>query len=311
MSDIDCDTDDVSFCVNAKDITNYIKAVNDIFISLISDDNKSLTIKHNKGKAKFPMSDSNEFPKVELDKDVTLFETDSETLYNWISMGRNFVGVDELRPQMCGIYLYAKDGEYGCCATDSMSLFTDNKRIDSDVEFGVVINRNSFASILSLLGRDESVSLRIGTKNVVMTCGDSKLIVHLIEGRFPNFHAVIPKNQSLNVSADKKSLLDTIQRVSIAGNKVSGLIKLLVDGTDMNVTAQDIDYSTSASENIVCKSNGNITIGLKSERLISCINAISSENITLGMTDATKAVTIRDTNDMNKVLLLMPMILND
>lgn len=305
-----CDCNQISFCIDAKDSSNYIKQIRDNEFSFISDDMNMVTIKHSKGKAKFPLSKSEEFVDVKLESDLINFTMESSVLYNWIVSGRNFVGSDELRPVLNGIYLYAKNGEFGYCATDGSKLITDNIEDVENNNFEFILNKNSFTPLLSLLNNDSDVTFRIGSRNVLVICGQTKLLIRLIEGRFPNFKSVIPQNQPIQVGVDKKALLDSISRVNVGGDKIKGLIKLNVSNNNMNLSSQDIDFSTEADEDIECTSNDNIVIGLKYDSLVCCLSTISNDNVVLEMKSYDTACTFKDSDSPKKTLLLMPMLLS-
>ena len=141
-----------------------------------------------------------------------------------------------------------------------------------------------------------------------MTC-------RFIEGRYPNYNSVIPQNNPNKIVLDRMTLLNALKRVSVFSNQASNLIKLQLSDKDIVVSAQDIDFSTAAEETIPCDYTGApMNIGFKSNFLIEILNNIPATDISLELSDPSRAGIILPTeNEENEdlLMLLMPMMLND
>ena len=137
----------------------------------------------------------------------------------------------------------------------------------------------------------------------------------MIEGRFPNYNAVIPKNNNNIIVVDRQTILNASKRVAVFANQGTGLIKLAIAENVINISAQDIDFSTSAEEQIACNYQGmSLAIGFKAPFLIEILGALNSEEINIELSDPSKAGLIVPANNEeneNLVILLMPMLLND
>lgn len=141
-----------------------------------------------------------------------------------------------------------------------------------------------------------------------MTC-------RFIEGRYPNYNSVIPQNNTNKVVLDRLAFLNALKRVSVFSNQASNLVKLQLSDKNIVVSAQDIDYSTAAEETIPCDYTGTaMNVGFKSNFLIEILNNIPSSEISLELSDPSRAGLILPTeNEENEdlLMLLMPMMLND
>lgn len=141
-----------------------------------------------------------------------------------------------------------------------------------------------------------------------MTC-------RFIEGRYPNYNSVIPQNNPNKVILDRLSFLNALKRVSVFSNQASNLIRLQLSDKNIIVSAQDIDFSTAAEETIPCDYTGTpMSIGFKSSFLIDILNNIPSSDISLELSDPSRAgLIIPAENEENEdlLMLLMPMMLND
>ena len=305
-----CGVDSLAFCVEAKDITNYVKMIKDEIFDIDYDGVGSIEIIHSNGKAKFPTFDASEFPIIEAESEYVEMELDSNVIKSWISIGRNFVGNDEFRPTMNGLYLYGTNEELGCCATDGHTLFTDNLKVENGSLFKFILNKNAMLSLLSLLDECSIAKFKVGSRFVVVRCGASKLTTRLVEGNYPNFKSVLPKSQPISAIVNKKQLYESINRASIVGSKTSKLIKLSVNASEMIVSSQDIDFSTEGTEHVPCQSNGEIVIGINAIKLLDCLNAVNSSETTMMFSDSDRAITIHDAESDTKLILLMPLLLN-
>lgn len=301
---------DSTFCVNFKDLSSYVKLVKGEVITLVVYE-KELEVKHEKGNVTLPLMDSVDFPALSPEKDSSEVTLDAALLNNWIVDARNFVLDDDLRPVMGNIYVYSKGGEVGCCASDGHFLFTDNiKEENSDWEF--LINKGAFKSVCDVCQEAEKVTIKIGSRNVMFVGEGISVLARLTDGKYPNFKLVIPANNTIKVKCQKNELLDAINRVKVGVSNTSCLIKIAIEGFNMQVSAQDIDFNRKAMENVMVEANGNITIGFNANKFITCLNSIVTDNVILNMTNSSRACVMTDDEEnSNKVVLLMPMLLND
>ena len=141
------------------------------------------------------------------------------------------------------------------------------------------------------------------------------MVCRLIEGRYPNYNSVIPQENPFKVTIDRISFLNALKRVSVFSNPASSLVKLHLKDSLITVSAQDIDFSTSAEERIVCQFDGTeLSIGFKATYLIEIPGNISSEEVVLELADPSRAgliVPSENDEDEDLLMLLMPMMLND
>lgn len=301
---------EVTFCVSFKDLSSYVKLVSGDIVTLVVNE-KELEVKHEKGNVTLPLMNAEEFPALKPDADCKEVKINSALLNNWIVDAKNFVGDDELRPVMGNIYFYSKEGEVGCCGSDGHFMFSDNIKKDNN-EWSFMLNKGAFKSVCDVCQDVEEVAVKIGSKNVMFVGDGVSVLARLQEGRYPNFKSVQPQNNPIQVKLSKSELLDAINRVKVGASNTSCFIKIDVNGMNMQVSAQDIDFNRKAVENIMVEANGNITIGFNANKFITCLNAISTDNVVLNMSDASRACVINDDDEnSNKIVLLMPMMLVD
>lgn len=302
------DGEECTFCVNYKDLLSYVRLISADNLSLVIENNE-VDIQHKNGNMKLPLMNADEFPVLKLDEDSCNISVSSALVNNWIVDGRNFIGSDDLRPIMCGIYFYSKDGEFGCCASDGRYLFTDN--VNENIEdFEFVLNKNAFSAVCDVCSDVDEITIKIGNNNVIFVGNGISVLARKQEGKFPNFKSIINPNTNINVKADKKEMIDAINRCKL-GSSSSCLIKFDISGLNMNITAEDIDFNKSANENVSVESNGNIIIGFNAENILKILNIVYTEKCIMKMSQPSNACIITDDNsENNKLFLLMPMMID-
>ena len=159
------------------------------------------------------------------------------------------------------------------------------------------------------------VNIKFDDNNAYVNCANFEMVCRLIEGRYPNYNSVIPQENPFKVTIDRISFLNALKRVSVFSNPASSLVKLQLKESEMVVSAQDIDFSTSAEETQVCQYAGAaMSIGFKSTFLIDILNNISADEVVIELADPSRAgviVPVEQEENEDLLMLLMPMMLND
>ena len=159
------------------------------------------------------------------------------------------------------------------------------------------------------------VTITFDNHNARFTLSNFELNCRLIEGRYPNYASVIPQNNPNRLIIDRSSFTNALRRVSVFSSQSSNLVKLQLSNNQVVVSAQDIDYSTSAEESITCSYDGDdMNIGFKSTFLVEVLNNISSQEVSIELSDPSRAgliLPMENQPDEDLLMLLMPMMLND
>lgn len=299
-----------TFCVNYKDLSSYVKLVSGEVFKLIVGESE-IEVQHEKGNMTIPLFNADEFPLLKMDENSTSYTFDSATINNWIVDAKDFIGDDELRAAMQYIYFYSEDGEFGCCSTDGRTLFTDNVKLDNG-KFSFMLNKGAFKPVCDVCKSSDSITLKLGDKNVMFIGDNVSVISRLSESRFPNFKMVIPNNTPISVKLNKSDFIESINRVKVGANNATCLIKIDLNGISLKVSAQDFDFNRKTVEYLRVDSTEYIKIGFNANKLLTALNAISSDNVILNMIDGSKPCIMREDNEnSNKIVLLMPMLLDD
>ena len=224
---------------------------------------------------------------------------------------------DELRPVMNGIFVELSPEHMGFVASDAHKLVR-YRRSDAASEFesSFILPKKPAGLLRNLLPKEEyDVKLEFDNKNAQFTLTNYKLICRLVEGNYPSYNSVIPKNNPNKMIIDRLAFYNTVKRVSVFSNQASNLIKLNINDNQLVVSAQDIDFSISAVERLSCEYDGEeIEIGFKSTFLLEILSNISASDVKMEMSDPSRAglllpaETEEEAEDV--LMLLMPMMIN-
>ena len=246
-----------------------------------------LTIQYQNGKYNLVGQNADEFPTpAALSENAVRVDMDAQVLMNGINRAIFATADDELRPVMNGIYFDITTESITMVASDGHKLV-----------------------------RSKTAAAHGNERAAFILPKKPALLLKKIEGRYPNYNSVIPKNNPNKITIDRQQLIGALRRVSIFSSQASSLIKLRISADKMIINAQDIDFSTSAEEALVCQYAGNpMEIGFKSTFLIDILNNIPSDEVLIELADPSRAgviTPVEQEEDEDLLMLLMPMMLND
>ncbi|MBK7711624.1 MAG: DNA polymerase III subunit beta [Bacteroidales bacterium] len=255
-------------------------------------------------------------PAIKKDKKFT-FNINADIMLAGISRTLFATADDELRPVMGGIFIEASTDKITFVASDAHKLVR-YQRMDAqaDDNASFILPKKPASLLKNILPREEgAVTVEFDDKNAFFNLSNYKVVCRLVEGNYPNYNSVIPKNNPRKITIDRVEFYNTLKRVSVFSNQASNLVKLQMKGNQVMVSAQDIDFSISAYERIKCQYEGEeIEIGFKSVFLLEILANIVSQDVMIELADPTRAglflpaVTENESEDL--LMLLMPMMIN-
>ncbi len=224
---------------------------------------------------------------------------------------------DELRPVMGGIFVEASTDKITFVASDAHKLVR-YQRTDShaDDNASFILPKKPASLLRNILPKEQGpVNVEFDDKNAFFNLNDYRVVCRLVEGNYPNYNSVIPKNNPRKVTIDRVEFYNTLKRVSVFSNQASNLVKLQLKGNQAMVSAQDIDFSISAYEKIKCQYEGDdMEIGFKSVFLLEILSNISTQDVMIELADPTRAGLFLPGESENEsedlLMLLMPMMIN-
>ncbi|MDE5423817.1 DNA polymerase III subunit beta [Ancylomarina sp. DW003] len=271
------------------------------------------------GKFSIPGQNGDDYPKnPEKEQDsIVNITVASEVLLKGVNKTLFATADDELRPVMNGIFIELNNNDLTFVASDAHKLVR-YKRLDgrSEVESSFILPKKPASLLRNILPKEENpVLVEFDDKNAFFTLSNYKLICRLVEGKYPSYGSVIPTNNPFKLTIDRVELYNTLKRVSVFSNPASNLIKFELNQNELVVSAQDIDFSISAREKLMCQYEGEaLEIGFKSVFLLEILQNISSANVVVALSDPTRAGLFlpydNENADEDVLMLLMPMMIN-
>jgi DNA polymerase-3 subunit beta len=165
----------------------------------------------------------------------------------------------------------------------------------------------------SNLRGDEEILLEYNDSNAIFTFNDIVIVCRLIDGKYPNYEAVIPKENPNVLTIDRIQLLGSIKRVAIFSNKTTHQIKLKLAGSELSLFAEDVDFANEASERLTCYYDGDdMEIGFNSRFLLEMLNNLDTPEVKLSMSEPSRAGLLTPSNNENSdediLMLVMPVM---
>ena len=237
-------------------------------------------------------------------------------LLNGISRAIFATANDDLRPQMNGVYFDITPDYTTLVASDGHKLVRNRiLSVKADTS-SFNLPKKPALMLKGILGKEEEdVTISFSDRNAQIDLSDYSITCRLIEGRYPNYNSVIPTDNPLRVRIDRLALIAALRRVSVFASASNALIKLHVENNTLTTSAQDIDFSTSAEEHILCEYDGSaMSIGFSGPFLIDVLNSISCQDVVLELADPSRAgviVPAEQEENEDVIMLLMPMMLQN
>ena len=317
-STLDVESDnDGSIALPARLLLDTLKTFPEQPLTFVVEDNNTVEISSNHGKYALAYADGNEFPKaVELDNPSTTTIA-GDILATAIGKTIFAAGNDDLRPVMSGVFFQFSTEGLTFVATDAHKLVKytrEDVKADQVAEF--IMPKKPLNLLKGILAaNDEAVTIEYNDSNAKFTFDNSVLVCRLIDGKYPNYEAVIPKENPNKLTIDRTQFLNSVRRVSIFSNKTTHQIRLKIAGAELNISAEDIDYSNKAEERLTCDYQGDdMQIGFNSRFLTEMLNNLNSDEVQLEMSLPNRAGILTPIDGLDTgehvTMLVMPVMLN-
>jgi len=287
-------------------------------LTFLKTEKNTVEISANNGKYAVAYVEGEEFPKAAQVTDAKTTQISGNVLYTAINSTLFASGNDDLRPVMSGVFFQFSTESLTFVATDAHKLVKYTRTDLSSSESTEFIMPKKPLQLLKgiLQGIEEEISIEYNETNAQFRFGDSSLTCRLIDGKYPNYEAVIPKENPNQMQVNRTSFLNSVRRVSIFSNKTTFQIRLKIAGAALQISAEDFDYSNSAEERLDCDYQGDdITIGFNSRFLIEMLNGLECDEVKLSMSLPNRAglLTPLDHTEEGEdvTMLVMPVMLNN
>ena len=304
-------------CVPAKLVLDVLKNLPDQPLTFsIDPEKKSIEISYTNGKSKMVGYDGDDFPKSPDISNTDHIIVSGEIISEAINKTIFATGNDDLRPVMSGVFCQFSSENLTFVATDAHKLVCYT-RTDSAAKGNAsfILPKKALNLLKNNLKGDEEVKLEYNESNAVFSFNDAVLTCRLIDGKYPNYEAVIPKENPNVLTVDRQSFLSALKRVSIFSNKTTHQVKLKISGSELGISTEDVDFSNEANERLTCSYEGeDLEIGFNSKFLLEMLANLEATEIRIKMSQPNRAGILQPAEKSNEhediLMLVMPVMLN-
>ncbi len=315
---VECDAD-CRFVVHAKTIQDAVKELAEQPLTFfVNESSFEITIEYQNGHFCFMGQAADEYPTPPVfDGETTAISLDAPHLLTSISRTAFATDNDEYRPVMTGIFFDVNGGKATLVATDRHKMVCDKIALTEDSAQGSFILPKKPATLLkSILAKASGPThIKWNSRSATVETDDTCITCRLIEGRYPNYQSVIPQDAPNTATINRPALVSAIRRMLTVSNPSVALVKMAFSGSKLTVSIEDVDFSMSAEESLLCDYQGTpINIGFKGQFLLELLNNLESEEIVIRMSDPSRPGIVTPTPQAegeDVLMLLMPMVLND
>jgi len=303
-------------CIPAKILIDSLKNLPDQPLTFNIDKNFGIEITSDNGKYKVMGENPDNFPKEPAADNTTSFNMTASSLVTAINKTLFAASNDDLRPAMTGVFFELDKKGLQCVATDAHRLVrykrTDVKCPKSD---SFIAPRKPLSLLKAAIpDSDDEITISYNSNHLFVKHSSTQLSCRLIDARFPDYKVVIPTDNPYKLTVNRNDFQNALRRISIFSNKSTYQVALNISGSELQLAAQDIDFSFEGNERMKCQYNGeDLVIAFNAKLLVEMLNATDTEEVVVELSTPTKAGIIKPSaqeEGEELLMLVMPLMLN-
>lgn len=310
--------DDITVAVPSKLIIETLRSLPAQPVTFtVSPEGYNIELSTANGRFKLAGLSADDYPKIQDIESTGSFQLPANLLSRAISKTLFATSTDELRQNLTGVFVELFADSVNFVATDANRLVKySRKDIKPGIESSFIIPKKALNLLKSAVpNSDEMISIEFNNSNVSFTISNLHLICRLIEERYPDYNAVIPKDNDQTLSAERSAMLASTRRISIFSNKTTHQLRLGIIGSELTLSAEDLELANEAQESIACEFDGaDLEIGFNSKFLIDMLSNLDTDQVNLKLSAPNRAgIMVPSENEENEAIemLIMPMMLNN
>lgn len=304
--------------IPAKILLETLKALPQQPITFaVNDENFSIEITSAYGKYRLAGENGEDYPRIPEAEEVESIGVQSPVLMQAITKTLFATSNDELRPAMTGVFFQINNGRLICVATDAHKLVKYSyHEISSSIEESFIIPKKALNLLKVALPANDEVQLSFNKANAFFKFGNTNLVCRLVDARYPDYNAVIPVDNPNLLTVNRGDLQSSLKRIAIYANKTTNQVILNITETNLTISAQDLDFSNEATEQLACTYTGDesVTIGFNAKFLIEMLSVLESDEVKLELSTPTRAGILLPGDEVEGeeiLMLVMPVMLSN
>ena len=304
-------------CIPAKILLDSLKNIPDQPLTFNIDKNFGIEITSDNGKYKVMGENPDNFPKEPVSDETTSFTITSSGLVTAINKTLFAVSNDDLRPAMTGVFFEMDKKGIQFVATDAHRLVRYKRTDVSCPKTDTLIVPKKPLNLLktAMPDNDDELTISYNSNHLFVKHGTTQMSCRLIDARFPDYKVVIPTDNPYKLTVNKNDFQGALRRVSIFSNKSTNQVVLNIQGSELQLAAQDVDFSFEGNERMKCQYDGeDLQIAFNAKFLIELLHAADTPEINVELSTSTKAGIIKPTEQEENeelMMLVMPLMLNN
>ncbi len=303
-------------CIPAKILLDTLKNISEQPLTFNIDKNFAIEITSDNGKYKVMGENPENFPREPKAEDASSFTMSSEALVTAINKTIFAVSNDDLRPAMTGVFFELDKKGITFVATDAHRLVKyTRKDVECPKKESFIVPKKPLNLLKGALpANDDELNVSYNANHLFILHGSTELVCRLIDARFPDYKVVIPTDNPYKLVVNKSDFQGALRRVSVFSNKSTNQIALNITGNNLQLIAQDVDFSNEGNEKMACQYDGeDLQIAFNAKFLIEMLNGADTNEINMELSTSTKAGIIKPSeqaDDEELLMLVMPLMLN-
>ncbi len=307
-----------SLAIPARLLLDILKTFPEQPLTFIKENNNTVEISSGQGKYALAYSESDEFPKSVNLTETSAISIKGDVLSTAISKTVFATGNDDMRPTMTGVFFQFSSEGLTFVSTDAHKLVKYSRSDFQAPQQAEFIMPKKPLNLLknTLDGSESDVTVEYNPTNAKFSFDNISLLCRLIDGKYPNYEAVIPKNNPNLLTIDRNLFLSSVRRVSIFSNKTTHQIRLKLAGAELHISAEDLDYSNKAEERLTCDYRGDdMQIGFNARFLQEMLTNLNSQEIGLELSLPNRAGILKPLDGLDEgeaiMMLVMPVMIGN
>jgi DNA polymerase III subunit beta len=303
-------------CIPSKILLDSLKNISEQPLTFNIDKKFGIEITSDNGKYKVMGENPDNFPKEPIADVATSFTMPSSALVTAINKSLFAVSTDDLRPAMTGVFFELDTKGMTCVSTDAHRLVRFKRTDVSCPKTDTFIVPKKPLNLLksALPDNEDELQISYNSNHLFVVHGGTELVCRLIDARFPDYKVVIPIDNPYKLTLHKNEFQNALRRVSVFSNKSTNQVALSISGSELQLAAQDVDFSFEGNERMACQYDGeDMQIAFNAKFLIEMLNAADTEDVVIELSSPTKAGIIKPSEsakDEELLMLVMPLMLN-
>ncbi len=303
-------------CIPAKILIDSLKNLPDQPLTFTIEKNFGIEITSDNGKYKVMGENPDNFPKEPETKDASQFTMPSSALVTAINKTLFAVSNDDLRPAMTGVYFELDKKSITFVATDAHRLVRYRKTdVNCPEKHSFIVPKKPLNLLKSALpDNEDELKISYNDNHLFVDHGKTELVCRLIDARFPDYKVVIPAENPYKMRVNRQDFQNALKRVSVFSNKSTNQVALTINGAELQLAAQDVDFSFEGNERMSCSYDGeDIQIAFNAKFLVELLGATTSPEVIMELSTPSKAgiiVPVEKGENEDLLMLAMPLMLN-